>query len=144
MAKNKKKSKTGKVVGGVGVVAVAAALALFGGKGLGFGDGLGLGLGNDTQVNSDAENQNDEETQPTVTPQEESQTKDETTVSIEVQQDRYLIDGEEKTLAEIEAMLTAEGGAEASYVLVNNFAATNAWDEAKALFTEYEIDVAEQ
>ena len=144
MAKNKK-SKKGKVVGGVGVVAILAALALLGGKGLGLGGGGGLGLGKDANVNSDAENQQEEQKEPVENKQEELPEEKETTeVSIEVKQGQYLIDGVEKSLADIEALLTAENGAENSYVLVNNFAAAKAWDEVKALFTEYEIDVVEQ
>lgn len=145
MAKNKKKGKKGKVVGGVGVVAILAVLALLGGKGLGLGGGGGLGLGKDANVNSDAENQTDEEKEPVENPQEELPEEKETkTVSIEVQQGTYLIDGVEKSLAEIEALLTAENAADTSFVLVDNYAATKEWDEIKALFTKYELDVVEQ
>ena len=146
MAKNKK-SKKGKVAGGVGIAAVIAALALFGGKGLGLGGGggLGLDLGKDSNVSSDAENQTDEEKETVENKQEELPEEKETKeISIEVTQGQYLIDGAEKSLADIEALLTAENGAENSYVLVNNFAAAKAWDDVKALFTEYEIDVVEQ
>lgn len=143
MAKNKK-SKKGKVVGGVGVVAILAALALLGGKGLGLGGGGGLGLGKDTNVNSDAEKQQEEQKDPVENQEELPEEKETKEISIEVKQGQYLIDGVEKSLADIEALLTAENGAENSYVLVNNFAAAKAWDEVKALFTEYEIDVVEQ
>lgn len=144
MAKNKK-SKKGKVAGGVGIAAVIAALALFGGNGLGLGGGGGLGFGKDANVNSDAQNQQDEVKEPVENPKEElPEEKEETTVSIEVKQGQYLIDGAEKSLAEIEVLLTAEDAKETSFVLVNNFAAAKAWDDVKALFTEYEIDVAEQ
>lgn len=143
----KKKSKKGKVAGGVGIVAVIAALVLLGGKGfgLGGGGGLGLGIGNDASVNSEAENQADEEKVPVEENREElPEEKDKVTVSIEVKQSQYLIDGAEKTLAEIEALLTAEDAAETSFVLVNNFGAAKAWDEVKALFTEHGVDVVEQ
>ncbi len=144
MAKNKK-SKKGKVAGGVGIAAVIAALALFGGNGLGLGGGGGLGFGKDANVNSDAQNQQDEVKEPVENPKEElPEEKEETTVSIEVKQGQYLIDGAEKSLAEIEALLTAEDAKDTSFVLVNNFAAAKAWDDVKALFTEYEIDVVEQ
>ena len=145
MAKDKKKGKKGKVVGGVGVVAVIAALALLGGKGLGLGGGGGLGLGNDASVNSDAENKQDEVKDPVENVQDELPEEKETaTVSIEVKQGQYLIDGAEKSLADIEALLTVEDAAETSFVLVDNYAATKAWDDVKALFTKYEIDVVEQ
>ncbi len=145
MAKNKK-SKKGKVAGGVGIAAVIAALALFGGKGLGLGGGGGLGLdfGKDANVNSDVQNPQDEVKEPVENKDELPEEKNQTTVSIEVKQGQYLIDGEEKSLADIEALLTAEGVKDTSFVLVNNFAAAKAWDDVKALFTEYEIDVVEQ
>lgn len=147
MAKNKKKSKKGKVAGGVGIAAVIAALALLGGKGLGLGGGGGLGLdfGKDSNVNSEAENQTDEEKEPVENKQEElPEEKEINTVSIEVKQGQYLIDGVERSLADIEVLLSAEGAAETAYVLVDNYAATKAWDDVKALFTKYEIDVVEQ
>lgn len=145
MAKDKKKGKKGKVVGGVGVVAILALLAFFGGKGLGLGGGGGLGLNKDSNVNADAENKQDEVKEPVEDVQEELPEEKETvTVSIEVKQGQYLIDGAEKSLADIEALLTAENAADTSFVLVDNYAATKAWDEAKALFTKYEIDVVEQ
>ena len=147
MAKDKKKGKKGKVAGGVGIAAVIAALALFGGKGLGLGNGggLGLGVGNDTKVNSDAQNQTDEETDPVQEKKDETQEEKGTEkVSIEVKQGQYLIDGTEKSLADIEALLTAENAADTSFVLVDNYAASKAWDEVKALFTKYDIAVTEE
>lgn len=146
MAKNKK-SKKGKVVGGVGIAAVIAALALLGGKGMGLGNGggLGLGVGNDTKVNSDAQDQKDEEKEPVEEKKDETQEeKDAVKVSIEVREGQYLIDGAEKSLADIEALLTAEDAADTAFVLVDNYAATKAWDEVKALFTKYDIAVTEQ
>ena len=144
MAKNKK-SKKGKVVGGVGIVAILAALALFGGKSLGLGGGGGLGLGKDANVNSDVESSKDEEKEPVENKQEELPKEKETKeISIEVKQGQYLIDGAEKSLADIEALLTAENAGETSFVLVNDYAAAKAWDDVKALFTMYEINVVEQ
>ena len=142
MAKNKK-SKKGKVAGGVGIAAVIAALAFFGGKGLGLGagGGLGLGIGNDTTVNSDVQNKQGEEKDPV---EEKKDEKDAVVVSIEVKEGQYLIDGAEKSLADIEALLTAEDAASTSFELVNNYAASKAWDEIKALFTKYDIAVTEQ
>lgn len=139
MAKDKKKGKGGKVAGGVGIAAVIAALALFGGKGAGLG--LGLGKGNDTQVSSEANNQKEEEKEPVEEKKEETNAAK---VSIEVKQGQYLIDGAEKSLEEIEALLTAENAGKNSYVLVDNYAATKAWDEIKALFTKYNIAVTEE
>ena len=146
MAK-KKKSKKGKVAGGIGILAVIAALGFFGGKGLGLGGGggLGLGTGKDASVNSDGNKQQEEQKEPEENKQEEQPAeKEEVTVSIEVKQGQYLIDGAEKSLTDIEALLTAEDVADTSFVLVNNYAAAKAWDEVKALFTEYEIAVTEQ
>lgn len=139
MKKNGKKK--GKVAGGVGIVAVLAAVALLAGKGLGFGfgDGLGTGDGDGAKTNTEqsAEKQNEEVNEVTPQPGAES-------ITIEVKQGQYLIDGEEKTLAEIEALLSEEAAAEKSYVLADNYASTKAWDDIKALFTAYEIDVVEQ
>ena len=145
MAKDKKKGKKGKVAGGIGIAAVIAALALFGGKGLGLGSGGGLGLGNDTKVNSDAQNQTDEEKEPIEEKKDETQEeKDTVKVSIEVKEGMYLIDGEEKSLSDIEALLTTEDAANTSFVLVDSYAAAKAWDEVKALFTKYDIAVTEE
>lgn len=144
MAKDKKKSKKGKVAGGVGVVAILAVLALLGGK-FGLGGGGGAGLGKDTNVNSDAKNPQEEVKDPVENPQEElPEEKDTVTLSIEVKQGQYFIDGEEKSLTDIEVLLTAEDAKETSFVLVNNYAATKAWDEVKALFTKHGVDIAEQ
>jgi len=143
MSKEKKKSKKGKVAGGVGAVAVLALLAFFGGKGLGLGGGSGLGLNKDANVNADVENKQDEVKEPVEDKQEELP-EETVTISIEVMQGQYLIDGAEKSLADIEALLTAENAADTSFVLVDNYAATKAWDEVKALFTKYEINVVEQ
>lgn len=145
MKKNGKKK--GKVAGGVGAVAVLAIAALFAGKGLGFGfgDGSGFGTGDGdgdkVSVNADVDKTVDEE-QDVV-----EEKKDEAgivTVTIEVKKAQYLIDGEEKSLADIEALLTAEEASNTSFVMVDNYAATKEWDELKALFTEYEIGVVEQ
>ena len=143
MAK-KKKSKKGKVAGGVGILAVIAVLGFFGGKGLGLGHGGGLGFGKASNVSADADSKQNEEKDPVENPQEEQKETDKTTVTIEVKQGLYLIDGAEKSLGDIEALLKADNVAETSFVLVDNYAATKAWDEVKALFTEYEIDVVEQ
>ena len=143
MAK-KKKSKKGKVAGGIGAVAVLALLAFFGGKGLGLGSGNGLGFGKDADVSADADSKQNEEKDPVEDPQEEQKETNGTTVTIEVKQGQYLIDGEEKSLGDIEALLTADNVADTSFVLVDNYAATKTWDEVKALFTEHEIDVVEQ
>ena len=141
MAKDKKKGKKGKVAGGIGIAAVIAVLALFGGKGLGLGGGGGLGTGKDAQVNSDADKEQEKEKDPV---EEKNEEKGAGKVSIEVKQGQYLIDGAEKSLADIEAMLTVEDAANISFTLVDNYAATKAWDEVKALFTKYDIAVTEQ
>ncbi len=145
MAKDKKKGKKGKVAGGIGIAAIIAVLALLGGKGLGLGNGGGLGLGKDTKVNSDAQDQTDEEKDPVEEKKDEVQEeKDAVTVSIEVKEGQYLIDGAEKSLADIEALLTAEEAKNTSFTLANNYAAAKAWDEVKALFTKYDIAVTEE
>lgn len=137
----KKEKKKGKVVGGVGAVAVVAVLALLFGKGFGLGGGTGTGDGEKQSVNSEAENTVDEEKDVV---EDKKDTADAVTVTIEVKQGQYLIDGAEKTLAEIEALLTGENAANTSFVLEDNYASTKAWDEIKALFTEHEIDAVEQ
>ena len=137
----KKEKKKGKVVGGVGAVAVVAVLALLFGKGFGLGGGTGTGDGEKQSVNSEAENTVDEEKDVV---EDKKDAADAVTVTIEVKQGQYLIDGAEKTLAEIEALLTGENAANTSFVLEDNYASTKAWDEIKALFTEHEIDAVEQ
>ena len=144
MAKNKnKKSSKGKVAGGVGAVAVVAIAALLFGKdfGLGLGDGLGFGDGKESKpVSSEVK----EEVKDEVKEEVKDENKEKKTVVIEVKQDKYFIGEVEKSLADIEAMLTGEGVANTSFVLESNYAATKEWDEIKALFTQYEVDVAEQ
>lgn len=144
MAKNKnKKSSKGKVVGGVGAVAVVAIAALLFGKdfGLGLGDGLGFGDGKESKpVSSEVK----EEVKDEVKEEVKDENKEKKTVVIEVKQDKYFIGEVEKSLADIEAMLTGEEVANTSFVLESNYAATKEWDEIKALFTQYEVDVAEQ
>ena len=61
MMAKKKKSKKGKVAGGIGILAVIAALGFFGGKELGLGGGGGLGLGKDANVNADADKQQEQD-----------------------------------------------------------------------------------
>lgn len=144
MAKNKnKKSSKGKVAGGVGAVAVVAIAALLFGKdfGLGLGDGLGFGDGKESKpVSSEVK----EEVKDEVKEEVKDENKEKKTVVIEVKQDKYFIGEVEKSLADIEAMLTGEEVANTSFVLESNYAATKEWDEIKALFTQYEVDVAEQ
>lgn len=143
MAKNKnKKSSKGKVVGGVGAVAVVAIAALLFGKdfGLGLGDGLGFGDGKESKPVSSEVKEDTEEVKDEV----KDENKEKKTVVIEVKQDKYFIGEVEKSLADIEAMLTGEEVANTSFVLESNYAATKEWDEIKALFTQYEVDVAEQ
>lgn len=143
MAKNKnKKSSKGKVAGGVGAVAVVAIAALLFGKdfGLGLGDGLGFGDGKESKPVSSEVKEDTEEVKDEV----KDENKEKKTVVIEVKQDKYFIGEVEKSLADIEAMLTGEEVANTSFVLESNYAATKEWDEIKALFTQYEVDVAEQ
>ena len=89
---------------------------------------------------------NDDKIADANTPKEEvkDENKEKKTVVIEVKQDKYFIGEVEKSLADIEAMLTGEEVANTSFVLESNYAATKEWDEIKALFTQYEVDVAEQ
>lgn len=147
MAKNKnKKSSKGKVAGGVGAVAVVAIAALLFGKdfGLGLGDGFGLGEGKDSKPVSSEVKEDTEEVKDEIKEEVKEENKEKKTVVIEVKQDKYFIGEAEKSLADIEALLTGEEVANTSFVLESNYAATKEWDEIKALFTQYEVDVAEQ
>lgn len=118
--KEKKKGGAGKFFGGifVGLILAVLAVVLLMYLGiLGFGDGTGKGDGDVT-------------TEQTV-----KEEKVQTSVEIEVKQDKYLVDGEEISLDAIEEMVTGEDK-EVTVYLINNYASTKAWDDLQKLLTD--------
>lgn len=133
----KKEKKKRRGIKGLGIVALLIILALFLGKGFGLGPGKGKGEGKGSGK--------DEQKVVTNVPEEEKEEEkdvaDAVSVTIEVKQGQYFIDGAEKTLADIESMLTAEDAKNTSFSLEDNYASEKAWEEVKALFTKYSVDV---
>ncbi|MBQ2802312.1 MAG: hypothetical protein IJF07_00230 [Lachnospiraceae bacterium] len=121
------------------VIAVIAVMVFFG-EGFGFGSGTGEGNGDSTVAQS-SEEQVESSTSQT---EEVSGEAANTTVTIEVKQSQYLIEGKETSLSEMEALLTADTAKTTTFILEDNYASAKAWDELKKLFTDYELDVVEQ
>lgn len=120
----------GKFFAGILVaILIAALLAYFGFINFGLG---GKGEGQGEQPKSSVTSEVKEEEKP-----------EEMTVTIEVKKDVYLMDGQEVTLSQIKNKVT-DSSKKIKVVLVNNYAATKAWDELKAAFTEWGIEAVEE
>lgn len=133
----------GKLLGILATVVIIAIIiyVFFFGKGFGLGKGTGDGEGNEISAGQVVS-----EEEPVVQNKMEEE-KDETdniTVLIEVKQGQYLLDGEECTLSDIEAILMSDEVENTLFILEDNYASAKAWDEIKGLFTRYEISVIEQ
>ncbi|MGN0401405.1 MAG: hypothetical protein ACI4HQ_03975 [Acetatifactor sp.] len=136
------KKKSRGLFGGVTAIAAAILLFIFG-KGFGLGPGLGLGTNADVGESKESESAVvSGESVPEETT--ESSENTEVTITIEVKQDQYFVDGQEKTLEDIEGLLEDKDGVKYTYVLENNYASAKAWDDIKALFVSREISVVEQ
>lgn len=124
-----KKKRGGKV----GLVAAAGAVLLLAG---GFGGGIGLGGGNSVPAVSDQ----------VIEQAEDAAVNEEAAVSvtIEVKQDEYIVDGTPMKLGEIDSMIHQVDMYKASYVLVDNYASAKAWDDIMSLMVNHGISVVEQ
>ncbi len=119
--------------GSVGLVAAAGVALLLAG---GFGGGAGLGAGEALPAASDQ-----------VIEQSEEAVKEEATVStvtIEVKEDEYIVDGTIMKLDEIESMIHQADMYQAAFVLVDNYASAKAWDDVVGLLSEHGISVVQQ
>lgn len=114
---------------------------LFFGNGFGFGKGSGDGEGNGDNTEQEVNTDEVIEDQDVI---EADNDAEQNTVLIEVKQSQYLINGEEKTLSEIESLLSDENAGNTVFILEDNYASTKAWDEVKKLFTSYGVSVVEQ
>ena len=114
---------------------------LFFGNGLGFGKGSGDGEGNGDNTEQEVNTDEVIEDQDVI---EADNDAEQNTVLIEVKQSQYLINGEEKTLSEIESLLSDENAGNTVFILEDNYASTKAWDEVKKIFTSYGVSVVEQ
>ncbi len=64
---------------------------------------------------------------------------EENTITIEVKQGQYFIDGKEVTLTDIEQIIKENDAEHTKYVMDDNYAGTQSWNELKALFSNYGI-----
>ncbi|MCM1400187.1 MAG: hypothetical protein NC225_11985 [Clostridium sp.] len=101
------------------LVLIIAALLFFG-KGGGFGFFNSGDKGTEKNTEADA-------------------TEDEKTITIEVKQGQYFIDDKEVTLTDIEQIINENDAAHTKYVMDDNYAGTQSWDELKALFSNHGI-----
>ena len=125
-----KKKRGGKV----GLAAAAGAVLLLAG---GFGGGIGFGGGNSVPA---ASTQVVEQTQEDAVKEETVQES----VTIEVRQDEYVVDGKTMSLNEIDSLIHQVDMYNASFVLVDNYASAKAWDEIMSLMVDHGISVVEQ
>ncbi|MDE6024566.1 MAG: hypothetical protein K2G45_03845, partial [Lachnospiraceae bacterium] len=100
---------------------IVAAVLYFGN-----GGGLGFGLFN----NKEAEKTTEADTTEKV---------EENIITIEVKQGQYFIDGKEVTLTDIEQIIKENDAEHTKYVMDDNYAGTQSWDELKALFSNQGI-----
>lgn len=124
-----KKKKGGKA----GLVAAAGAVLLLAG---GVRGGLGIGGG---EVLPASGNQVIEQAEDAAAKQEET-----ATVTIEVKQDEYIVDGTPMKLGEIDGLIHQVDMYKASFVLVDNYASAKAWDDLMSLMVSHGISVVEQ
>lgn len=124
-----KKKRGGKV----GLVAAAGAVLLLAG---GVRGGLGIGGG---EVLPASGNQVIEQAEDAAAKQEET-----ATVTIEVKQDEYIVDGTPMKLGEIDGLIHQVDMYKASFVLVDNYASAKAWDDLMSLMVSHGISVVEQ
>lgn len=124
-----KKKKGGKA----GLVAAAGAVLLLAG---GVRGGLGIGGG---EVLPASGNQVIEQAEDAAAKQEET-----ATVTIEVKQDEYIVDGKPMKLGEIDSLIHQVDMYKASFVLVDNYASAKAWDDLMSLMVSHGISVVEQ
>lgn len=104
------------------LLALIIAAILF----LGNGGGLGFGLSG----NKEAEKATEADTTEKV---------EENTITIEVKQGQYFIDGKEVTLTDIEQIIKENDAEHTKYVMDDNYAGTQSWNELKALFSNQGI-----
>ena len=125
-----KKKRGGKV----GLVAAAGAVLLLAG---GMGGGLGFGGGDALPAVSD---QVIEQTEDAAVKEEDAVAS----VTIEVKQDEYIVDGTPMKLDEIDSLIHQVDMYKASFVLVDNYASAKAWDDIMSLMASHGISVVEQ
>ena len=98
--------------------------------------GLGIGGG---EVLPASGNQVIEQAEDAAAKQEET-----ATVTIEVKQDEYIVDGTPMKLGEIDGLIHQVDMYKASFVLVDNYASAKAWDDLMSLMVSHGISVVEQ
>lgn len=64
---------------------------------------------------------------------------EENTITIEVKQGQYFINGKEVTLTDIEQIIKENDAEHTKYVMDDNYAGTQSWNELKALFSNHGI-----
>lgn len=124
-----------------GLIILGIVYLLFFGDGFGFGKGTGDGESNGENTEQEVDTDEEIEDPDAI---EAGNDAEQNTVLIEVKQSQYLINEEEKTLSEIETLLSEENAGNTVFILEDNYASTKAWDEIKKLFTSYGVSVVEQ
>jgi len=64
---------------------------------------------------------------------------EENTITIEVKQGQYFINGKEVTLTDIEQIIKENDAEHTKYVMDDNYAGTQSWNELQALFSNHGI-----
>lgn len=143
--KKEGKKRGGKVVAGSATAVVLAVLAMFGGKAFGLGGGSGTGEdGNRNMVNKQSSVSKEQESDTTVNDEATTAMVEGTAIVIEVVKNKYLIDGEEKNLSEVELVIRRADSEKTTFILEDNYASAKAWDDVREIFINLELSVIEQ
>lgn len=131
----KKLDNRGSVLTVILLLLVAAAIVFF----IFFKDKFGFGSGSDGDGKGDKNVESSVSTEVTIENTTEQDGSAEKIITIVVKQSKYYIDDKEYTLAEIEGLIKDDTEKTAKYVMEDNYAGAEAWDQLKSLFTSYDI-----
>lgn len=131
------------------VLAALIAVGVYFGLGLGFGRGGGSGDGDGKGPDATASLPADAPAPESTPPAEEDAesqggAQEAITVTVEVTQGKYLIDGEEVSLADIEALLQKADPDASTFIVDDNYGSAKAYDELTALFEQYGVSAVTQ
>ncbi len=120
------------------ILIIALALFFFGG-GFGLlGSGEGV-IGSNSEATSSTE-ASVEASQP------EEEEPDISSMTILVEEDSYVIDGEEVSLTVIEDIVAEQSklDVEFMFILTDNYGSAKAWDQLKEIFAKYPVNYTEE
>jgi len=129
------------------IIAALIAVGLYFGRGLGLGQGGGSGgdsKGPDATASLPADTPAPESTPPAEDDEPQGGAQQAMTVTVEVTQGKYLIDGAEVSLADIEALLQKADPDASTFIVDDNYGSAKAHDELTALFEKYGISAVTQ